>query len=388
MMIQTKQIRLQNGDGSRKTVQKTLPAAKKTIVKPAARNAVDESRPHITDDTSSPKTGAAKTAGASVTGFFGKLTEAARKANAEKGAAAIRAAATPAGKTNSSGTQTGGTQTGGTQTGGSGTGGTQTAAAETAPVTFESLLRDMLERYRPATVALSPLDENELHDMIEAWLRPAYEQAIARRREQTDRSNAELDADAWARGMGASTYVTDVKERAFRGEARDVGDLESEYASALAGHLLDAWKSRQEQQIEVDRFNAEQQNLAREHAADTALKLYQTYLNAMQTGGAVQTTASGGGRSGADAASAAKKVQKSVNKAASAFVKAAQQKAKAQADAAIDLKTAANMIARLTPQQRKDLYAGKGAFVRQHGEILNGIGADAFARLMKQFPAA
>ena len=334
------------------------------------------------------------------TGFISGLIGSALKASAGKTVSAVKdktTAAVNAAKTsNAAGTQTGkknpAAQTGGSQGSGTGTASgasVQTPAVDSGPITFESLFREMMERYRPETVAYTPVDENVLRDTIIEWLRPAYDQAIARRREQTDRSNAELDADAWARGMGASTYVTDVKGRAFRNEARDVDDLESDYASTLAGHLFDALKSQQEQKVEVDRFNAEQQNLANERATEAALKLYQTYLNAMQQEEEPKAASySGGGTSKSNAKDAVKKVQSSVSKIASAFMNAAKQNTGTKTASGVDLKTATNLIARMTPQQRNALYSGKGTYAQQYREILNGIGSSAFTALMRQYPAS
>ena len=56
--------------------------------------------------------------------------------------------------------------------------------------------------------------------------------------------------------------------------------------------------------------------------------------------------------------------------------------------AAIDYRTAANLLSRLTPEQRKQLYAGEGAYASQNAAILNGLGRAEYERLKAQFPAA
>ena len=170
---------------------------------------------------------------------------------------------------------------------------------------FESLFQEMLAHYMPETVAFTPLSEEVLSETIRNWLRPAYEQAIQNRREQTERINAELDADAWSRGMGQSTYLSDVKERQLEHESRDVDTLESNYASALAQQLYDAMKAQQSEQLEVDRFNAEQINRAREKAAAAAQSLYQAYLSGASHGsGSASAQAQGQGASGTSFAQA------------------------------------------------------------------------------------
>ena len=249
---------------------------------------------------------------------------------------------------------------------------TGTGSGSGATPSFESIFEEMLKRYLPETVSFTPLGEDVLRETISNWLRPAYEQAIRSRRERTERQNAELDADAWARGMGASTYVTDVKDRAFRSEAQDVSDLESDYVSALAGQLYDAMRAQQEQKIAVDQFNAEQINHARERAADEAQALYSAYL------------AAGGGGSG-----------KGVQQTPGSFLEALlagidpSQNSAPQADdtAKVDYKTAANLLSRLSPEQRARLYAGDGEFARHNAEILAGIGQEAYEQLKKLFPA-
>ena len=215
----------------------------------------------------------------------------------------------------------------------------------------------MLKRYMPETVSFEPMDEDTIRTMLIDWLRPAYEQAIVNRKEQTARYNAELDADAWARGMGESTYVTDVKERAFSDEARDVGNLESNYAATLAQNLFSAMQSQQEQKLKVDQFNAEQRNRARERALSAANALYAA--SKRHNGGSAKTTPSEQAKStGTQSASTAN-----------------------------TLKDVTNLIARLSPQVRSLLYAGQEAYANLYREIIERIGGDAFQKLMLQFPA-
>ena len=384
MTVRTNRVLMTDGGGGRKTAAKKsffsgLATTAKAAINAKKASAAKEPVGFMEKTAVSvPKAAATKTAAAAAAQIVPAVKNAAKTAGAAaktageaaKSAGAAAKTTFPAAQSNTAAPTA-----------------SEPAGGETLRVpTFESLFREMLERYAPETVAFTPIDEDVLRETIVEWLRPAYEQAIERRREQTARGNAELDADAWARGMGASTYVTDVKERALRSESRDVGELESDYASALAGHLYDALKSQQEQQVEVDRFNAEQQNLARERASDAALKLYETYLDAAQAQASSAAPAKSGTGSGGGTA-IAKQAQKSVNDAAKAFVKAAKSGNTAQT-AGIDLNTAISLIARLTPEERGDLYAGRGAYAQQYREILDGVGSDAFAALMRKYPAA
>lgn len=228
----------------------------------------------------------------------------------------------------------------------------------------------MLERYVPETVEFRPVSEDVLKETIGNWLRPAYEQAIQNRRERTERINAELDADAWSRGMGESTYLTDVKERQLEGEARDVDTIESNYASTLAGELYNALKSQQEQKIEVDRFNAEQINTARRRAAEAAEALYRTYLSASSGGGRSGKGGSAGETSDADSFDSfdGDTLAARINKP--------------------DYRTVVNLLSRMTPAERARLYnRGDASYAKVRAEILNSLGRTKFAELMTQFPA-
>ncbi len=246
--------------------------------------------------------------------------------------------------------------------GGSGYGGGSQAKIPS----FESVFQQMLQHYMPETVEFEPLSEEVLSETIRNWLRPAYEQAIQSRREQTGRINAELDADAWSRGMGQSTYLSDVKSRQLRDEARDVDTIESDYSSTLAGHLYDAMKEQQKTKLEVDQFNAEQINRAREKAMSSAQALYRSYL-------------AGGGRSGGRAGS----TTAAANGSMAEKLLSAQENAPKTSYNAV-----ANALARMNPSERARLYnRSDPGYLKLRSEILYSLGPEAFAKLKRSFPA-
>ena len=51
---------------------------------------------------------------------------------------------------------------------------------------------------------------------------------------------AELDADAYSRGMGGSTYLSSMKKREYDSIARDIARLESDYSAELAQYVYNA----------------------------------------------------------------------------------------------------------------------------------------------------
>lgn len=254
----------------------------------------------------------------------------------------------------------------------SGSGGGSGHTAYSIP-SIEALFSEMLTHYLPETVEFTPLSEDVLSETIKNWLRPAYEQAIASRREQTGRINAELDADAWSRGMGSSTYLSDVKERQYRSEERDVDALESNYAATLAGRLYDAMKEQQEKKIEVDEFNATEINRAREKAMAAAQALYQSYLSGAR---------SHGHSSGTDAGDADETETEQPTLSETLFANFGQEQPK------VTYRTAANILARMSPKERTRLFnATDPAYRELRGELIYGLGRGGFAKLMRDFPA-
>ena len=132
---------------------------------------------------------------------------------------------------------------------------------------FETIYEKAKKDYAPQLVTYTPLDEQTLAERIGAVLRPLYDKAIAAIFRGNRRQDAELDADAISRGMGSSTFVTDVKRRQDNAAADDVRELESDYGMKLADQLYKAMEGERDRMLEVEKFNAQQQNAALEARA-------------------------------------------------------------------------------------------------------------------------
>lgn len=91
---------------------------------------------------------------------------------------------------------------------------------------------------------------DELYGLIESFLRPAIDAAIAERNRTGRKNLAELDADAYARGMGGSSYLSSVKAREQDAAASDVMALEGKYTQAVGEYLYKALSEMQK--IEAD----------------------------------------------------------------------------------------------------------------------------------------
>ena len=110
------------------------------------------------------------------------------------------------------------------------------------------------------------------------------------------RANAELDADALSRGMGSSTFVSDLKRRQTEAAAEDVRELESDYGAQLADQLYKAMEGERDRALEVEKFNAQQRSRASEQAFESAKVLYSAYLEAKAAQEAARSGGGGGGQ--------------------------------------------------------------------------------------------
>lgn len=258
------------------------------------------------------------------------------------------------------------------QTGGSGGG----AAADTTDL--GSILSAIMEDYAPQLIEYKPADANSLSAQIAQWLRPLYDKSVSERQRLTEQNNAELDADAIARGMGSSTFVSDMKNRSFNSEAEDIAYIESEYGATLAKHLYDALQADKERQLEVETFNANAQNEAYAQAFDAATALYESYLNSV------------GSRSSSGSSSGSGSTQQSV--AAPSDTRA--DRARSFVEALYDSIPATSAhdcelyMASANPRERERIYNGTDSkHIRMRAEIIKAVGAQKFRALKNRYPA-
>ena len=87
-------------------------------------------------------------------------------------------------------------------------------------------------------------DDATLKANIEAALRPSYDMSLQSLDRQRRENNAAIDVDAYSRGMGNSSWVTDAKLQQLRGLNDARASLEANYNSALYNSLLDAIRNR------------------------------------------------------------------------------------------------------------------------------------------------
>lgn len=135
---------------------------------------------------------------------------------------------------------------------------------------FQTLYNQIYSQLAAPTVSYSAPSKAQLANEIAAYLRPQYDQAVAARQDQTIENKASIDTDAASRGMGRSTWVTDVKDRAMDAEASDVANLESNYQAALSQAVQEQYNQAVSNKLAVDQFNASNSATAKGQAYQLA----------------------------------------------------------------------------------------------------------------------
>ena len=154
----------------------------------------------------------------------------------------------------------------------------------------------------PQEIKLDERTKESITTDINSYLRPYYDLAAKQRLAAADQSRAELDADAYSRGMGSSTWLTDKKSRESMAAQTDVANMNSQYGAALnegvntqlqnyAANKLAVAQTNAANKLSADQYNAEVDRVAREWAYKVLLD--QIDLGAFATGGGTSSGSNG-----------------------------------------------------------------------------------------------
>lgn len=141
---------------------------------------------------------------------------------------------------------------------------------------YTSALYQSLIKQSPK-VNYTPRSEAQLRDNFEKIYSSGYNTSVNNRKEQTKQNKAAIDADAAARGMGSSTWVTDAKIRQANNQARDIASLTANKDSTVAQQLSSALANQEANKLTADQFNASQQASALSNALSVVSSMYEKF---------------------------------------------------------------------------------------------------------------
>lgn len=157
--------------------------------------------------------------------------------------------------------------------------------------------------YTPITVENKTTDE--LRSQIAASIRPAVDQSIDTLKTNVVSQRASADADAASRGMGRSTWLSDVKSRLSQSEQANVASIETNYGANLSQQVMTAWQNQQNLKSTIDAQNASNKMNVDQFKAEKQTEREQTAYERAQYAAAVANAAasSSGSRSGSGSTS-------------------------------------------------------------------------------------
>ena len=123
---------------------------------------------------------------------------------------------------------------------------------------------------KTSTINYTPRSDGQLKAMIQGYLRPGLDKNIAQREQQGRMNNSAVDADAAARGMGGSTWLTDMKNRQNNAVISDISGLRSDYTTNLFNSLMSKISEQDANMMQVEQFNANAKNKALDRAFASA----------------------------------------------------------------------------------------------------------------------
>ncbi|MBR4435022.1 MAG: hypothetical protein IKS90_02870 [Clostridia bacterium] len=142
---------------------------------------------------------------------------------------------------------------------------------------FDDYYNRLVSTLRNYGVSMTLPSLDEIRAQLTAFLRPSVDSAIEDRKSRGETVMAELDADAYSRGMGGSSYLSSMKSREQSGISRDIASMESNYSSTIAQYLYNASNELQSIQAKFAQMaleNAyEQRRLKQQQAHDEKMKL-------------------------------------------------------------------------------------------------------------------
>lgn len=160
---------------------------------------------------------------------------------------------------------------------------TASAAIPDEFTTLYEALKEKLLADAPQ-IDYTPQTRAEMRAQLQAALQPNLDASIRQRQQTTERTRAAADADAAARGIGASTWGSDVKSRAADAEASDIAAMKGDYNATLASNLMSRLSDQESNVLAADQYNKTSRANALSNALQMALQQYGNWATAVDTG--------------------------------------------------------------------------------------------------------
>ena len=139
------------------------------------------------------------------------------------------------------------------------------------------------ERIQAERLATEDRTYGDYANEVASYLNPYLQNAIRSRRDQTADYRAAADADAWSRGMGGSTYLSDQKNQLAKAEARDIMAAQNEFLANVGQQAFSALQNQYNRNLQanmqnaanaiaVDQFNANLANAVNQFNANALMQ--------------------------------------------------------------------------------------------------------------------
>lgn len=112
------------------------------------------------------------------------------------------------------------------------------------------------EKIQAERLALEQREYADVANEIAQYLNPYLQNSIRSRRDQTADYRAAADADAWSRGVGGSSILTDQKNQLYKAEARDIMAAQNEFLANVAQQATAMMENARNRNLEREVTNA------------------------------------------------------------------------------------------------------------------------------------
>ena len=146
------------------------------------------------------------------------------------------------------------------------------------------------ERIQAERLATEDRTYGDYANEVASYLDPYLQNAIRDRRDKTSEYRAIADADAWSRGMGGSTFLSDQKNQLAKAEARDIMAARNEFLANVGQQAFSALQNQYNRNLQAnmqnaanalaaDQFNANLENAVNQFNANALMNADQYNIN-------------------------------------------------------------------------------------------------------------